>query len=96
MCGRFVVARASGDLLDGLLDGLPELEDNFNVAPTDDVAVVRQRREHGRELEPVRWGFVPSWYPDLKKRPQPINARIETVATSGMYRNAFLGKRCIV
>jgi putative SOS response-associated peptidase YedK len=72
------------------MDGLPDLEDNYNVAPTDDVAVVRQR------LDAVRWGFVPSWYPDLKKRPQPINARIETVATSGMYRKAFQTQRCIV
>jgi putative SOS response-associated peptidase YedK len=78
------------------MDGLPDLEDNYNVAPTDDVAVVRQRREHPRELDAVRWGFVPSWYPDLKKRPQPINARIETVATSGMYRKAFQTQRCIV
>jgi putative SOS response-associated peptidase YedK len=78
------------------MDGLPELEDNYNVAPTDDVAVVRQRTEHPRELDAVRWGFVPGWYPDLTKRPQPINARIETVATSGMYRRAFQSQRCIV
>jgi putative SOS response-associated peptidase YedK len=96
MCGRFVVTRSSGDLLDGLMGGLPELEENFNVAPSDDVAVVRQRPERGRELENVRWGFVSSWYPDLKKRPQPINARIETVATSGMFRNALLKQRCII
>ena len=96
MCGRFVVARASADLLSGLMHDLPDLEDNYNVAPTDHVAVVRQRKEHPRELDAVRWGFVPGWYPDLTKRPQPINARIETVATSGMYRRAFQTQRCIV
>ncbi|WP_239451941.1 SOS response-associated peptidase [Frondihabitans sp. PAMC 28766] len=68
---------------------------NYNVAPTNAVAAVRQR--HGeRELATPRWGFVPSWYTDLKKRPQPINARIETVATSGMFRRAFATGRCII
>jgi putative SOS response-associated peptidase YedK len=101
MCGRFVVARATSDLLPELLEAVPALADaptlaaNYNVAPTDPVAAVRDR--HGeRELAQPRWGFVPGWYPDLKKRPQPINARIETVATSGMFRRAFATGRCIV
>lgn len=95
MCGRYVVARATSDLLPSLLDGLGPLPDDFNVAPTTVVPVVRER--HGeRQLPGARWGFVPSWYPDLKKRPQPINARIETVATSGMFRRAFAMSRCIV
>ncbi|ROQ37150.1 putative SOS response-associated peptidase YedK [Frondihabitans sp. PhB188] len=101
MCGRFVVARATSDLLPDLLSGLslpstgPDLVESYNVAPTDPVAAVRLR--HGeRELATPRWGFVPAWYPDLKKRPQPINARIETVATSGMFRKAFASSRCII
>jgi len=95
MCGRFVVARATSDLLPSLLEGFPELADNFNVAPTTPVAAVRVR--HGeRRLDTPRWGFLPPWYPDLKKRPQPINARIETVASSGMFRKAFASARCIV
>ncbi|RPE77739.1 MULTISPECIES: SOS response-associated peptidase [unclassified Frondihabitans] len=106
MCGRFVVARATSDLLPSLLDSLASAEaradladhglpESFNVAPTDRVSAVRER--HGeRELASPRWGFVPSWYPDLKKRPQPINARIETVSTSGMFRKAFAGGRCII
>ncbi|GAA4675904.1 SOS response-associated peptidase [Frondihabitans cladoniiphilus] len=95
MCGRFVVARATSDLLPSLLENFPALAENYNTAPTNPVATVRER--HGeRELATPRWGFVPSWYPDLKKRPQPINARIETVPTSGMFRKAFAGARCIV
>ncbi|MCU1528886.1 MAG: alcohol dehydrogenase [Frondihabitans sp.] len=54
------------------------LHENYNVAPTDPIAAIRTR--HGeRELATPRWGFVPSWYTDLTKRPQPINARIESV-----------------
>ncbi|RKR75756.1 SOS response-associated peptidase [Frondihabitans australicus] len=101
MCGRFVVARATSDLLPELLEAVPSLADapslaaNYNVAPTNPVAAVRER--HGeRELAQPRWGFVPGWYPDLKKRPQPINARIETVSTSGMFRKAFATGRCVI
>lgn len=101
MCGRFVVARATSDLLPDLLegllptDGLAGLRESYNVAPTQPVAAVRER--HGeRQLATPRWGFVPAWYPDLKKRPQPINARIETVATSGMFRKAFASGRVII
>ena len=95
MCGRYVVARATSDLLPSLLDGLGPLPDDFNVAPTTVVPVVRER--HGeRQLPGARWGFVPSWYPDLKKRPQPINARIETVSTSPMFRKSFATARAII
>jgi putative SOS response-associated peptidase YedK len=110
MCGRFAVSDTTADLLPELvgelasrtehvdddtgevLHGLPE---RYNIAPTDDVYAVRQR--HGqRELPPLHWGFVPSWAKDFKQRPQPINARIETVATSGMFKRAFATNRCIV
>lgn len=95
MCGRYVIARATADLLPSLLDGLGPLPESYNVAPTTRVPVVRARHG-GRELVTARWGMVPSWYPDLKKRPQPINARIETVATNGMFRRPFARARCIV
>ncbi|WP_423921111.1 SOS response-associated peptidase [Frigoribacterium sp. 2-23] len=95
MCGRYVIAKATSDLLPSLLDGLPPLRDDYNVAPTTAVPVVRERHD-GRELVEARWGLTPSWYPDLKKRPQPINARIESVATSGMFRRPFASRRCIV
>ena len=95
MCGRYVVTKAVSDLLPELLDGLGGLPDDYNVAPTALVPVVRERGEH-RALAEVRWGFLPSYAKDAKQRPQPINARIETVATSGMFKRAFARSRCVV
>lgn len=96
MCGRFVVAKASSDMLPDLLTGLPDLTPSYNVAPSQTVDVVRQRDDK-RSLEQPHWGFVPSWAKDFQKaRPKPINARIETVATSGMFRNAFAKYRVLV
>ncbi|ALD14387.1 SOS response-associated peptidase (plasmid) [Clavibacter capsici] len=96
MCGRFVVTRASGDLLPDLLDGFDPLRDDFNVAPTRDVALVRER-EGERSVPAVHWGYVPGRAKDFKKqRPQPINARIETVSTSPMFRKSFATARAII
>jgi putative SOS response-associated peptidase YedK len=93
MCGRYVVTKAVTDLLPDLLGDFGDLPDHYNVAPTDSVPVVRQR--HGdTTLVPASWGFRAAWMTDKQKR--PINARIETVATSGMWRRAFATSRCIV
>ncbi|MFD1720101.1 SOS response-associated peptidase [Amnibacterium endophyticum] len=96
MCGRYVVTKAVTDLLPDLLGGLGGgLPDDYNVAPTALVPVVRQRGGE-RALREVKWGFLPSWAKDPKQRPQPINARIETVATSGMFTRAFARVRVVV
>jgi putative SOS response-associated peptidase YedK len=55
MCGRFVATRASGDLLPDLLDEFDPLRDDFNVAPTRDVALVRER-DGERSMLAVHWG----------------------------------------
>ena len=95
VCGRYVVTKAVTDLLPDLLGGLGGLKDDFNVAPTALVPVVRDRGE-GRALREVKWGFLPSYAKEAKQKPQPINARIETVATSGMFKRAFARTRVVV
>lgn len=47
-----------------------------------------------RELERSRWGLRPSWAKD--SGPRPINARLETAATNGMFRAAFSSSRALV
>jgi putative SOS response-associated peptidase YedK len=44
----------------------------------------------------VRWGLIPFWAKDTKIAFSTINARVETVQTSGTYRNAFKSRRCLV
>ena len=95
MCGRYVVTKAVSDLLPDLLAGSGGLPDDYNVAPTALVPVVRERHDE-RTLAQVSWGFLPGWAKDARAKPQPINARLETVATSGMFRRAFARARCIV
>lgn len=47
-----------------------------------------------RILEPARWGFRPAWANE--SGPRPINARLETVASNGMFRASFRAHRAIV
>ncbi len=39
---------------------------------------------------------MPHFTKDLKTARKPINARAETVATSGMFRGALAQRRCLV
>lgn len=99
MCGRYasflppdLIAR-----LFGTKNPLPNLQATWNLAPTMQAPVVRRHPESGeRHLDALTWGFVPSFTKDLKQARRPVNARAETVATSGMFRNALAKRRCLV
>ncbi|MEX1038558.1 MAG: SOS response-associated peptidase [Acidimicrobiia bacterium] len=96
MCGRFSI---TGDL-----DFYAEyfgvdhvktdpLTPSWNVAPTDPVYVVAQH-DGRRSLGSMKWGLVPHWAKE--KKSIQINARVETVATTSMFRDSFARKRCLI
>ncbi len=96
MCGRFTQQRPTSEIAQ-----IFEADDlagdpggHFNVAPTDEAAVVVQREER-RAVVRYRWGLVPSWA-DPGRASRAFNARAETLATSGMFRDAFRRRRCLV
>jgi putative SOS response-associated peptidase YedK len=100
MCGRYTLRRP--DLLAAAFDATPSFpfeefseRPRYNVAPSQDVAIVRINSNGDRVLGLVRWGLIPSWTKGKPKQ-QPINARAETVASSGMFRQAFERRRCLV
>lgn len=70
---------------------------SWNVAPTQDAMVVRRHPETGdRHLNALKWGLLPNWTKDPAKAQRPINARAETVASSGLFRGAFKLRRYLV
>ncbi len=88
------------DLLEQI-PGWPAAFENFNIAPTTVVPVVLESPnprtgEITRQVDGVHWGFIAAWKKSIFDRPQPINARVETIATNGMFRSAFRYRRCIV
>ncbi|GAA1830949.1 SOS response-associated peptidase [Luedemannella flava] len=100
MCGRYASTRSAADL-SALFEAADETEGalapDYNVAPTDPVALVRHSaRADGRVLSLARWGLVPSWAKDTKGGARMINARAETVATSRAFAQSFERRRCLV
>jgi putative SOS response-associated peptidase YedK len=99
MCGRFA-STLSADLIRRLFeteDKAPNLPPSWNIAPSQDALVVRRHPTTGiRRLDALRWGLLPHFTKQLKGAPKPINARAETVASSGLFRGAFAARRCLI
>tara|TARA_B100001063_G_scaffold136491_1_gene127623 strand:- start:131 stop:790 length:660 start_codon:yes stop_codon:yes gene_type:complete len=98
MCGRFAITIPS-DAMSQLFDAqpfnnLPEVP-NFNVCPTNFIHVITYNGL-GRNLESLRWGFVPNWYRKINAGPLLINARSETVAQKPAFANASRKRRCLI
>ena len=97
MCGRFTQERSTSEFAE--IFGAEDLADDpggrFNVAPTDEAAVVVQRDDR-RAVVRYRWGLVPHWADDARSAARRINARAETVASSSAFRDAFARRRCLV
>ncbi|MFI8695965.1 SOS response-associated peptidase [Dietzia maris] len=101
MCGRYSIAASGADLVAALeLDGTEagfEWEPAYSVAPRTRAPVIRDRLagdQRVREAFLPTWGLRPSWAKE--KGPRPINARLEGVATNGMFRSSFASARTIV
>jgi putative SOS response-associated peptidase YedK len=61
------------------------------------VAVVRRHPETGaRHLDLLKWGLLPYWTKEPTRAQRPINARSETAAKSGMFKDALARRRCLV
>jgi putative SOS response-associated peptidase YedK len=110
MCGRYAASRSPDDLVVEFeavrAEGQSPLPPDFNVAPTKDVYVVRQKKERDaegaltgashRELRTVRWGLVPSWAKDVSVGNRLLNARVESLTDKPAFRTAARTRRCLV
>jgi putative SOS response-associated peptidase YedK len=97
MCGRFTLRTPLTVLAEQFhFDiGNAQLALRYNIAPTQDVAAVRQV-DGRRQLAVLRWGLIPSWAKDTKIGASTINARADTVATKPAFRAAYNRRRCLV
>ncbi|MFC7046239.1 SOS response-associated peptidase [Halobacteriaceae archaeon GCM10025711] len=95
MCGRFSLFTPAGDLAERF-DATPTraFEPRYNVAPGDDVAVIRN--DAPAVIDELEWGLIPHWVEDPDDWSKPINARGETVAEKPSFRDAFDRRRCLV
>jgi putative SOS response-associated peptidase YedK len=80
-----------------LAPGRGNLQPRYNIAPTTTVDIIVPGPDRDRELISARWWLVPNWWKkSLREVPFTFNARVETVDSSAMFRDAFKHRRCIV
>lgn len=98
MCGRF-----TNELTWSQLHALYSIHERpatnlpprFNIAPTQDVDFVHLDKAGNMEMDRGRWWLVPFFAKELPKAAM-FNARIETVDTSGAFREGFKSRRCLI
>jgi putative SOS response-associated peptidase YedK len=79
-----------------------ELPLRYNVAPSQQVYAIAERRprdageEVVRQLGAFKWGLVPSWAKDPSIGNRMINARAETLDTRNAYKRALARRPCII
>src|SRR5262245_40225560 len=109
MCGRYTNQATWGEYhatLRGFLDGqhqgwkAPDEQPRprYNLAPTQNAPIIIADGGNGLEGVFARWDLVP-WFhkgPLEAKKWSGINARSETVTTSGAFREAVKSRRCLV
>ena len=96
MCGRFTQAQiAELDREIFRLLEMPALPPRYNVAPSQDAAVVRET-DGSRTMDLLRWGLIPFWAKDPAIGNRMINARAESVAEKPGFKNAFQRRRCLI
>jgi len=89
MCGRYSIYESMDHYLRQLsldlvvINGYDhEAINRYNVAPSTRVEIIRQVGD-GLIVDRVKWGWSPFWAKG--KRPDPINARAETVVTGKFF-----------
>lgn len=98
MCGRYRLTAKERYLRDHFgLDDEPQWEPRWNIAPTQQVAVVTQKaKEPGRVFSQMRWGLIPFWAKDSSIAAHTINAMSETAAEKPAFKEALRQRRCLI
>lgn len=98
MCGRFALFNSAQIIKTWF--HLPELngyQPSYNIAPSSQVLTIVARAEKNLQSCFMHWGFIPTWAnATTQKLPRPINARIETVQTNGLFKHAIKKSRCLI
>ena len=97
MCGRFTSLLAP-ELLDAIfgVKAASSMQPRYNIAPSQQIAVIRQDSEGNNQLFDAHWGLIPSWAKDASIGSHTINARAETIHEKPAFRHAIRYRRCII
>jgi putative SOS response-associated peptidase YedK len=107
MCGRFAIDGKVNEAISEYVHAGGKPQDwrpsdwapNYNVAPTNPSVIIRDRVDDnsGEIRREVAWDAVWDFRPPWLKTPAPqINARIENLTSSNLWKKAFIARRAIV
>src|SRR5215470_3353607 len=98
MCGRYRLTAKERYLRDHFgLDEDPSWTPRWNIAPTQQIATIRQHRsEPKRCFGLMRWGLIPYWAKEPSIGQKTINAMSESAAEKPAFRDAMKWRRCLV
>lgn len=99
MCGRYRLTAKERWLSEYFNIPAEDIEwaARWNVAPTDEVATIRQdRHEPKRIFAKMRWGLIPYWAKDASLGAKTINAVCETAAEKPAFRDSMRKRRCLI
>jgi putative SOS response-associated peptidase YedK len=96
LCGRFNQTASGEEVAEAFsLDETPEIAPRYNIAPTQEIAVVGVHPGSARRaLSRLKWGLVPR--DALGGERGFINARAETAWEKASFREAFAARRCLI
>jgi putative SOS response-associated peptidase YedK len=96
MCGRYTLTVNPEELMErfNLTTGEFVATPRYNIAPTQDVAVVYD--ESPQTLSSARWGLIPSWSKDPSIGARMINARAETLDEKPTFKGILKKRRCLI
>lgn len=83
-------------------DSNPSLPLNWNIAPTNEIYIVkdRDRESNERILDSASWGLIAPWqksFADARaSQSHAINARSESIHEKPTFRDAFRTSRCLI
>ena len=97
MCGRFSLKTPPEEIMNHFgLATQPPWQPRYNLAPTQDVGIVRVEDDKARAFHIARWGLVPAGGPGPDHGPALINARSETAHVKSPFRLALEHRRCLI
>jgi len=98
MCGRYVSPdEASIEREFELVRHEWQFPPSYNVAPTQDVPIVRLNKEGERTGVRVHWGLIPFWAKGAQPKYSTINATVEKLTDAATWRGPWKrGQRCIL
>jgi len=98
VCGRYIIRQLSeAERYLGLQRNEWHFTASYNIAPTQNVPIVRLGKDRVREGVMMRWGLIPYWAHGEPPKFSTINATVEKLESAPAWRGPWeRGRRCLI